>query len=639
MQITDTNTKKDLGNSPNPSGSARERALFSSATERFFMAAMAILIVGIALRQINLGPAPFHPDEAIHTNFSQGFINYKYNPVFHGPLLYHLVGSVFGLFGQHDYTARLVPSLLGIVLIWMILFPARQFLGNRAAIIAGALVAVSPSIVVYSRHLLHDSLVLVLTLGAVLCFAVTLQKNSNETIGRNARIGLMAFLSLFLATKANCFFIMVMLLVFWFAWRFAGKINLPVHISKFVPPLCFAAICLSAFIFPRETSLSDAVKHTQHLVFQIISVAACGLMFLWILTRKTDENERQFKRQGFQHSDIITYLLALAAALWIYLFLFGGFAQVLLQWAINKELPIQTFSDGIRSARSAIFEMLSYWGGQQNKPRLAGRHDYYMVLGLLYELPIYLAMFGGIWHAAKNRSAFTDLLMWWAFTSWAVYSVANEKVPWLLVHIALPFALLSSIWLASIKWKKPVLLVTATLAAAFCLRSNSAFIFERAGDNAEPMLYAQTPDEFRDALDKAMSYTRGDLRLLWMESERQWPTVWYWRENKNDNNPLRGQSGLAIAGMPDFNTMRVGIGQEKDLGLFHEANFNTSSVNFLIWPRASWTALQPHRYWKWFITRDTLPEEERKDFKKGKTTILAGYGEWSHAIAVIGWRK
>jgi hypothetical protein len=37
--------------------------------------------------------------------------------------------------------------------------------------------------------------------------------------------------------------------------------------------------------------------------------------------------------------------------------------------------------------------MLEYWGGQQAKPRLPGRHDYYIVLMALYELPIALAAY------------------------------------------------------------------------------------------------------------------------------------------------------------------------------------------------------------------------------------------------------
>ena len=609
----------------------------SGHSERFFLGALAILVLGIVLRQLFLGPAPFHPDEAIHAHFSRSLISYVYDPVYHGPLLYHLVGAVFGLFGEYDYTARLVPSLLGVLLLWMILFPARAFLGNRAAIIAAALVAVSPSIVTYSRHLLHDSLVLVLTLGAVLCFATTLQKGAGERGGRAARIGLCAFAALFLATKANVFFILVMLATFWMAWRFAGRFRLPDDAASSIPPLCFGVVCLAAFAFPRDNSFPEALKNSQHTLFQLVAVGACAWMFLWLMTRKISAQELEFKRDWHKKTDLTTYLFALGAGLWIFIFLFGSWVPVLLQWATQGEFPAQKWSDGIASAQGAIGKMLEYWGGQQGKPRLPGRHDYYIVLGLLYELPLYLAALGGIWNAAKNRSAFTDLLLWWAFTSWAVYSVANEKVPWLLVHIALPLALLSAVWLAKIRWKKPVLAICATLGLAFALRSNSAFIFERAGDNAEPLLYAQTPDEFRDAFLGALEKTQGRSGAVWLENERQWPTFWYYRDK---NNPLRGDSGLAIGGTPDFASLRVAVGQEKNRAELEKANMDIKEANFLIWNRPSWSAISPVRYGRWFFTRETVPSAERdKPQNQWELSILAGKGEWSHARALVGTPK
>jgi uncharacterized protein (TIGR03663 family) len=177
--------------------------------------AFFILLGGALLRLWRLGDFPFHPDEAIHAWFALGLREYHYDPVYHGPLLYHLIASVFGLLGASDYTARLVPALLGIGLLWMVLFPAREYLGERAALWSGALLAVSPVIVAYSRRLLHDSLVMVLTLGAVLCFQAALEHPSSTERGRNARIGLAAILALFLATKANVFFIEAMLAIFW----------------------------------------------------------------------------------------------------------------------------------------------------------------------------------------------------------------------------------------------------------------------------------------------------------------------------------------------------------------------------------------------------------------------------------------
>ena len=623
-------------------------------SDRFWLGAMAVLIVGIAARQLLLGPAPFHPDEAIHAFFAQGFGGYHYDPVYHGPLLYHLVAAVFGIFGSYDFTARLVPSLLGVGLLALILFPMRRFVGNKAAIAGAALVAISPSIVTYSRHLLHDSLVLFLTMGAVLCFAWTLQLSSDSREGRNVRIGLVAFLTLFLATKANFFFIAVMLLAFWLAWRFSGFFRLPTLIERALPALCFVVVTAFAIAFPRDNTFDPALQASQHRTFQIIAVLACGALWFWLMSRreseivKTKKSKKRAKIQEVEEKPAhsvdakavwTTYILVAATALWIYVFLFGNSAQILGQWAQTRTFPAQTFADGRVSALTAIPKMLEYWGGQQGKPRLPGRHDYYIVLALLYEVPILIAAAGGVWHAARHRTQFTDLLLWWSFTSWAVYAVANEKVPWLLVHICLPLALLGGVWLAQLRLSRPAWLLGLALGAFFSLRGDYAMIFQRAGDNAEPILYAQTPDAFRDSVETMLADTRGDTRGLWMHNERQWPSVWYFRKD----GPNVGSSGIALGNTLNPDASRAGVSTIEDLasvGAMTRAGWHTETVNFLIWPRASWAALEPARYWKWFWTRDTFPLAERGlPQEQWKTSILAGKGEWSNAEAVVGWRK
>ena len=342
---------------------------------------------------------------------------------------------------------------------------------------------------------------------------------------------------------------------------------------------------------------------------------------------------------------LLTYVLAGAAALWLYVFLFGQGSQILQQWAQTRSFPAQTFADGRASALEAIPKMLKYWGGQQGTPRLPGRHDYYVVLALLYEVPILIAAAGGVWHAARRRTHFTDLLLWWAFTSWAVYAIANEKVPWLIVHICLPLALLGGVWLGQLKLGRPAWLMGLALGAFFSLRGDYAMIFQRAGDNAEPILYAQTPDIFRDTIERMLADTRGDVRNLWMNNDsangkdRQWPSVWYFRQNGPDVGP----SIFALGGALVTGSSRAGVTTPDDLpnvAAMTRAVWHTETVNFLIWPRASWAALEPRRYWRWFWTRDTFPLAERGlPQNQWKTSILAGQGEWSSVEAVVGWRK
>ncbi len=608
-------------------------------TFNYQIGAAAILILGAALRLIGLGEAPFHPDEAIHAFFSGGFNTYKYDPVYHGPLLYHLVSTVFEVFerfqasGQSNFSARLVPALLGIGLLGLVLGPMRPFLGNRGALASAALLAVSPSLVSYSRRLLHDSLALFLTLGAVWCLLLALENAANTERGRNARISLAAFLTLFLATKANFFFIAVMLGAFYFAWRLAGRLKISGALVKWVPPLLFFIVSGAAIVFPRDNALAEAAKTSQHHIFQIVAVLSCVLFGLWLLMRPPQSDEAQNKANWRKSSDATTYILALSVVLWLYVLLFGGAAQTVTQWVQSGQFPAQTFAQGNESARLALKKMLQYWGGQQGTPRLPGRHDYYFVLMLLYELPVFFAALGGIWHAARHRSAFSDLLLWWAFTSWTVYAVANEKVPWLLVHSVLPLALLGGLWLGQIAWKKSSLALAATAGLFFSLRGVSGVNFERAGDNVEPMLFAQTPEAFHDALRETLVQTRGDGRPVWLAGERQWPSVWYLRAKA----PYLGESGMALAGVPTPSLYRAAVMEEKQWPQFQTAGWKGRIVDFFIWPRASWAAIAPQRYARWFWTRDTVPQSERKlPQNQWKISILSGNGEWSHATAVVG---
>lgn len=614
-------------------------APLAAPSDGFWMAAMGVMVLAIILRQVQLGAAPFHPDESIHAFFSYGFGTYHYDPVYHGPLLYHLTSLFFKFFGQYDYVARLVPSLLGIGLVALVLGPARRWMGNRASLAAAALVAVSPSIVTYSRHLLHDALVLDLTFGAVLCFITALHYPANQKLGRGALLGLAACLSLFLATKANFFFILVVIVAFYASWFLTGKVRFSLPYQRIWPAALFALVTFSAIFWPRDNTFTETEKYDQHHLFQIVSVVCCAVFLFWVSGRPQGEEEAAGRARWKRGNDWTTWVLSAALALWIYLFLFGQGAQFIAQLVSTHQFPQETYKAGLDSAQHAVSKMLDYWGGQQAKPRLPGRHDYYIVLGLLYELPIFLAALGGIWHATKKRAVFSDFLLWWAFASWAVYAVANEKVPWLLVHLILPLALLGALWLASLDWRKPAFFAATCAGLLFALRGDVAMVFERAGDHAEPLLYAQTPDAFRDALNRALVSTRGDGRDIWMNGERQWPSVWYLRDERW--NPIRGKSGTPIAGVFAPDKYRAFIAQDKDIAtLPNKDRWNLQTVDFLIWPRASWPALEPARFWRWFWTRQTIaPEEEEHGPGESKTSILSGKGEWSHATTIIGSRK
>ena len=82
---------------------------------------------------------------------------YCYDPVYHGPTLYIFTLASYFLFGDGEAQARLPMALAGIGMVastWWL----RPCLGKRGALIAAALLAFSPSLLYFTRFARHDGL-------------------------------------------------------------------------------------------------------------------------------------------------------------------------------------------------------------------------------------------------------------------------------------------------------------------------------------------------------------------------------------------------------------------------------------------------------------------------------------------------
>lgn len=83
--------------------------------------------------------------------------SYCYDPVYHGPSLYMLTLVSYFLFGDGDAQARLPMAAAGIVMVascWML----RPLIGRKGALIAAILLGFSPSLLYYTRFARHDGL-------------------------------------------------------------------------------------------------------------------------------------------------------------------------------------------------------------------------------------------------------------------------------------------------------------------------------------------------------------------------------------------------------------------------------------------------------------------------------------------------
>ena len=92
-----------------------------------------------------------HYDESLHAYYSWDLFvgnGMRHEPWIHGPLQFFLNAAVFSMFWDSDYTARLIYCLFGAGLVGLPYF-LRDYMGRVATLTAGAMLAVSPTLLYF----------------------------------------------------------------------------------------------------------------------------------------------------------------------------------------------------------------------------------------------------------------------------------------------------------------------------------------------------------------------------------------------------------------------------------------------------------------------------------------------------------
>jgi len=114
-----------------------------------------LLILTIVSRFYDLGERVMSHDEVNHVVPSYDLYQgrgYRYDPVTHGPFQFHMVAFSYFMFGDSDFSARIPAALFGIATVFFTIFAWRRYLGRIGALIGGALFAISPYMLFYSRY-------------------------------------------------------------------------------------------------------------------------------------------------------------------------------------------------------------------------------------------------------------------------------------------------------------------------------------------------------------------------------------------------------------------------------------------------------------------------------------------------------
>jgi len=478
-----------------------------------------LFIVAAVARFYHLGERAMSHDESLHSLYAYYLYNrgdYEHNPMMHGPFRYHITALAYFLFGDSDTTARLVPALMGMGVVWMT-YLYRRYIGRLGALAAGVMVTISPSLLFHSRYIRDDIFISLFTmvwvygvmryldvqdgkryrwlLVMVVSMGLAFATMENAFI-QGAVIGIfLAALAIWQIVKERVFVAISPVLFgvgigFWLYENGQSALGLGLAALGVVVMFVLLVMWIGASGWQklRRSDAADIAVLLVTLVMPFLS-PFLHLVFGW------DAMAYATNTDLVRSAGLVLFLAAVAAGLAYYwygmrdesaqaeggpLLTFSGWAQLMGIFWLIEILFFTTFLTNTRDGlATGIVGSLGYWLAQHEVQRGNQPAYYYLMLAALYEFLPSLLSLGGIsaviywlrrdlqWDPAhfadlpedataaesklaeilrRNRVYFVVLLVWWTLGTWLGYSVAGEKMPWLLTHMALPMCILGGWW-------------------------------------------------------------------------------------------------------------------------------------------------------------------------------------------------
>ena len=390
---------------------------------------VGLVAVALLMRVWELGDRSLHHDESLHAVYSWYIYDgrgYGHDPLMHGPFQFHMNALLFFLLGDTDTIARIGYSLFGTVLVAMPWF-LRQWLGRTGAMMAAVLIAFSPTILYFSRFARNDIIMAVLTLGIVIVIWRYLQNQQDRYLYMLA-----GFLALAFASKETTYLLIIPLCLF-LAVLSLGDIK-----GVFLGRMRLSRMGPSGALLLMFVSLS-------------LPLSAAGIsIFQGPLDIVLSNSDSSVGRIGIPVG-AGRFIAALAVAFTLAVSISLGFMWNWRTWLISvgifSAIWILLFTNFFTSPFGIVtggWQSLGYWLAQQAVARGDQPWYYYMIAGLTYEfLPILVGVISAIWYVQRG-DLFTKFLIFWIAVNIILFTIASEKMPWLLVHLTLPAILLTA---------------------------------------------------------------------------------------------------------------------------------------------------------------------------------------------------
>ncbi len=603
------------------------------------LAGYAVLMsTAAAMRLWDLGSRAMHHDESLHAYYSWRLAEgqgYEHLPMTHGPLQFEASAAIFYVLGDSDFTGRLLYALVGTVLVGMPFF-LRSRLGRLGALIVSGLLVFSPAMFYFSRFARNDILMAVWTLGLVITMWRYLDEGKNRYLYIASGLLALAF-----ATKETAYIITVILGAFLALLVFVDAsdsirsrlrlygLSIPSAVGQVMREI-WSAISWGA-------PLSRSSRAASFLILLVTLTLP-----LWAATVSVLQNSPALNGSGIvlaQKSGFHTgspagggiVVAVLVAVVLLGLSIYWGsrwnwsvWWRAALIFHAVWILLYTTFLTNWSGIESGGWRSLAYWLVQQDVARGNQPWYYYFVITPLYEfLPLILGVIASIYYLRRANvlwqflilvgvgsfavvgsiqgglaplvlipvlglavcffylrwdNVFGFFLVFWAVALFGALTIASEKMPWLLVGLALPLIVLSGKFLGDlferVEWRRLwnggfrlesmatlALVPVALVLLALTIRTGFRASFENGHVPVEMIVYTQTsPDltrlleEIRDAAEETGERAAFPITID-ETSGFSWPWVWYLRDYDNVYYEAQVEGSLRLE--PDTEVMVI----------------------------------------------------------------------------------
>ncbi|MBT5893312.1 MAG: TIGR03663 family protein [Chloroflexi bacterium] len=451
-----------------------------------------LVLIALAMRLYDLGGRAVHHDESLHGYFAYQLFNgsgYDHNPLMHGMFLFHSIATSFFFVSDSDFSLRLPMALFGtgLVLVPLLLKPR---IGQFGALAAGVMLAFSPSILYYSRFARNDIFMAVFTLALVGVMWRYIDERKNRWLYIGAGLVAVGF-----ATKETQYIVIALLGAFLITqvwkelrdWLYARR-----ALSEFSPEASFLVL-LATLSLPL---LSAGVAIFQGVI-GVVLAAEDG-------TPGVPTGSPNGAGWNIAIGISVAFLATSLAVGWywnrrVFLGAFAVFAAVFI-------LLFANFGSNPVGIGTGAWQSLGYWIAQHDVARGNQPWYYYFTVSSIYEfLPFAVATGAAMYYGFKSgirpwiffalivgamlvlsndslsfqkgiiqgaeqdvlsyvgqlalltvygsaialtlvirTNKFNSFLFFWTVGTFIAYTHAGEKMPWLIVNIALPAVILAA---------------------------------------------------------------------------------------------------------------------------------------------------------------------------------------------------